>query len=296
MYRSDFLVLGGDITGKVVIPVVRQADGTFECEFLGTAHRFRDADDAAAFEKIIARTGAYPYWTDVDALAELRQSGRWADEAERVALDLMLERVERWIRLAEERLGGTGAKVFMGAGNDDPFEVDEILASSDFVIHHDNRVVEIDEHHEMLGLGYANMTPWRCPRDVPDEELGARLERLIGEVDTIETSIFCVHVPPVDSQLDTCPMLDDSVYPPAVVQRGGEPVLYGAGSSAVRTAIETHQPLVGLHGHIHESRGVAEIGRTKLFNPGSEYSEGVLRGVIVNLTEDGVLSYQLTSG
>ena len=46
-----------------------------------------------------------------------------------------------------------------------------------------------------------------------------------------------------------------------------------AGSTAVRASIEKHQPLVGLHGHIHESKGFVTLGRTLCLNPGSEYGK-----------------------
>ena len=70
----------------------------------------------------------------------------------------------------------------------------------------------------------------------------------------------------------------------------------GVGSTAVRTAIETHQPPLALHGHIHESRGAVKIGRTLCLNPGSEYSDGVLRGAVVTLSERAVKRHQLLSG
>jgi Icc-related predicted phosphoesterase len=78
--------------------------------------------------------------------------------------------------------------------------------------------------------------------------------------------------------------------------RAGMPVLAGVGSTAVRNVIERHQPPLALHGHIHESRGEAKIGRTICLNPGSEYSDGVLRAVIVTLSETGVKGYQFMSG
>ena len=79
--------------------------------------------------------------------------------------------------------------------------------------------------------------------------------------------------------------------------RGGSPVISGVGSSAVRASIEAHQPLLALHGHIHESRGQVRLGRTVSLNPGSEYAEGVLRGVIVTLSRrKGLRGYQLVSG
>jgi Icc-related predicted phosphoesterase len=69
-----------------------------------------------------------------------------------------------------------------------------------------------------------------------------------------------------------------------------------AGSTAVREAIEELQPLVGLHGHIHEGRGETKIGRTLCLNPGSVYSEGVLNGVLLTLADGQVRDYQFTQG
>jgi uncharacterized protein len=295
-YKADVLVMGGDITGKVIVPIVRQAAGGYEFRFQGSTRQVADEDELAAIEKIMHRTGSYPYRTDPEEIAALEKSGG-GSEVDGIALELMAERVRNWVRLAEERLAGTGARLLMGCGNDDPYELDEIIQASEFVVAHDNRVVRIDDHHEMIGLGYANPTPWECPRDISEEELGEKLERLSGEVSDMANCVFTVHVPPVDSRLDTCPELDTSVDPPALItDAGGEPIMHGAGSTAVRDAIERHQPIASLHGHIHESRGAVKIGRTEAFNPGSEYSEGVLRGLIVNLTPDRVLSHQFTTG
>jgi Icc-related predicted phosphoesterase len=69
------------------------------------------------------------------------------------------------------------------------------------------------------------------------------------------------------------------------------------GSTAVREAIERQRPLLGLHGHVHESAGVEKIGRTVCINPGSDYGDGILRGAIVELDRDrGVRNWQLTQG
>jgi Icc-related predicted phosphoesterase len=76
---------------------------------------------------------------------------------------------------------------------------------------------------------------------------------------------------------------------------GGE-VTGPVGSTAVRAAIEEHQPLLSLHGHIHESGGAVRIGRTLAINAGSEYGEGVLRGVLVTVGGGKVLRYQATTG
>jgi hypothetical protein len=72
--------------------------------------------------------------------------------------------------------------------------------------------------------------------------------------------------------------------------------MISVGSKAVRAAIEKYQPLVGLHGHIHESRSAQKIGRTTCINPGSEYGEGILRGCLVTFAEGVIEGFQMTSG
>lgn len=296
-YHCTCLVLGGDITGKMVVPIIEQADGTFEATFMGNHHKLKDRQAVAKLEEHISRAGSYPYLTDSDVVRRLQELGEREQKIEAISLELMVERLREWMRLAEERLGNGDVTIFMGAGNDDPFELDSVLNASNVVVVHDGNVVRIDEHHEMIGVGYANITPWNCPRDIEEDALKVRIDDLVARIEDVPNSVFCIHVPPKDSRLDTCLKLDASVYPPSVVVDGrGQPVEHGAGSLAVAEAIRAYQPLVGLHGHIHESRGRVMIGRTEAYNPGSEYAEGILRGVILNLTEVRVLSYQFTSG
>ena len=52
----------------------------------------------------------------------------------------------------------------------------------------------------------------------------------------------------------------------------------------------------GIHGHIHESRGTFKLGKTLCINPGSEYTEGILRGSLIELRGGKVRSQQLTAG
>jgi Icc-related predicted phosphoesterase len=108
--------------------------------------------------------------------------------------------------------------------------------------------------------------------------------------------VFNLHCPPLDSGLDRCVKLDTSTDPPTPVTTGGRPTYAGGGSRAVRDAIQTYQPLVGLHGHIHESPGQIAYGRTRCFNPGSEYGQGVLNGVMLYIRDGELAGYQHTCG
>ena len=287
-YNVNTLILGGDLTGKVLVPIV-EVDGHWEMTFLGRHEVLRTLEEVTEAEKRIRFNGFYPYRCTPDELARMEADRAYAD---RVFRQVMRASVERWVRLAEERLRGTGVRCFIMPGNDDEFEIDEVLAGSDVVVNPDGAIVEIDGY-QMLSLAWANPTPWKSPRELPEEELAARIERLARELDPSLPVIFNLHCPPYDSTLDSAPQLREDL---SVVMVGGQPNMVPVGSRAVREAIERYQPVVSLHGHIHESRGAVRIGRTLCINPGSAYGEGVLHGALVRLENDRVASYQLVSG
>ena len=241
-------------------------------------------------EKKIRFTGYYPYRTTADEVAQLREH---PEKLDAVFTNVMTDTLRRWVGLAEERLKGKGVKIYMTGGNDDRPEVEDVLKSSDYVVDPEGEVVTLEDGREMLSSGWSNPTPWKTPRECTEEEIAAKLDMMISKVQNMETCVFNLHVPPYDSGLDACPKLDETLKP---VYAGSEIIMMSAGSTAVRSAIEKHQPAVGLHGHIHESRGFIKIGRTLCLNPGSEYTEGILRGVIVELDGKDVRNYLLTVG
>ncbi|MEM2901951.1 MAG: metallophosphoesterase [Candidatus Bathyarchaeia archaeon] len=292
-YKVDVLILGGDITGKFVVPIVRRGDA-FRCRFMGDEWVLRSEEELKSLEQQIRDTGGYFFHVDEEGKRKLDAN----PEKLREMLDqLILQRVKEWVKMAEERLKGLNVKFFVTGGNDDSYSVDKVLRSSQAIIDPDGEAVSLNGDVEMISLSQVNMTPWKCPRDVPDEDLGERINELASTVRDVRKTIFNLHAPPYGSGLDVAPKLDTSVTPPKVVTtQAGEVVLENVGSRSVRNAIERYQPMLGLHGHVHESRGVAKIGKTICLNPGSEYSEGLLRGVIVTLDKGKVKSYQFTSG
>jgi Icc-related predicted phosphoesterase len=292
-YEADIVMLCGDITGKMVVPIVKGSDGVYTSKLFGQEQRVTTDDELSKLEETIANSGYYAYRTDEETKKQIQTDPKRIDALFR---KLMLERLERWLKMAEQQYRDTGIKCIMTAGNDDLPDVEPVLSSSDFVINSEHKVIRLDEFHEMITVGEVNVTPWNCPRDVPDEKLKELIDDLASKTENVENAVFNLHAPPKDSTLDTAMQLDSSVDPPKIVTKAGQPMTMGVGSASVRAAIEKYHPLLGLHGHIHESRGIANIGRTLCINPGSEYGEGILRGVIVNLAKDKVLSYQLTSG
>jgi Icc-related predicted phosphoesterase len=288
-YEADALILGGDLTGKALVPIVEQGGGTWASHVLGRDEVVRGEAEVGELEKRIRFNGFYPYRCAREEYERLA-----ADEAyrEQVVSTVIVAELERWLDLAEEKLGASDVRCLVMPGNDDEFEIDAVLARSQRIENPDGRVVRLGDY-QVLSSAWANPTPWDSPRELPEEELAAKLEALADELDDGVPAIFNLHCPPYDSGLDMAPQLTDDLR---VVTKGGEQVLQPVGSRAVRELIERRRPLLGLHGHIHESRHAATIGRTLCVNPGSAYSEGVVDGVLVDLDGDRILRHQFVQG
>ncbi len=294
-YEVHVLVMGGDILGKLAVPIIRDGNGHYRATLQGRTERL---ETEAELKNLLDRIGTLGYYSTIMDEDEYR-----AVQADPAAVDALFhelaqQRLEAWVDLAETRLSGTGIRCYVTGGNDDYPDVLEALRreGTQSIFACEGQVVQVDDDHPMISMGFSTPTPWKTPREVSDEELGVMIDKMIARVSDLGHCIFNFHDPPVDSTLDTCPMLDWNTDPPSQIVRGGQVVLFGAGSASVRRAIETHQPLLGLHGHIHESPGVVKIGRTVCVNPGSEYGEGILRGCLVTLANGTVDGYQLTSG
>ena len=289
-YKANVIIIGGDVAGKAITPIFRR-DGGLAAEHLGVWRYPKTREEIDALEREIRSIGNYPYMTTEEEWKEVVKDTARMD----VIFDhLIQESVERWCRVAEERLKPQGVRIFMNKGNDDPLILEETIRKSGYVEYPNDRAIYIDADHEMISLGYANMTPWNLPGDLPEEVLASKIDSLASGLRNVKNSIFNIHVPPINTHLDIAPKLDVNLRP--VITTGGEPEMAHVGSTAVRAAIEKYQPLIGLHGHIHESKGHVKIGRTNCFNPGSEYTSGVLKGLAVDLSEDKMTSHVFTTG
>jgi uncharacterized protein len=288
-YGANVLILGGDVTGKMVVPIAEQADGHHLASFAGKDVRLEGEEAVGDFERRIADMGFYP---KVMSEAEYQELHASPDGQERLFRTLIEERLGQWAEYAEPRLADQGVKCFAAPGNDDAFWVDDVLASTGAIELLEGRIVALDGV-EMLTTGWSNATPWKTERECSETELMERILPMIEQLADPAAAIFNIHVPPYQTVLDQCPELDEQLRP---VHKGGNPVMTSAGSTAVRELIEEYQPVLGLHGHIHEGRGIAKLGRTVCVNPGSNYSEGVLNGSLIRLSDGGVRDVQLTQG
>lgn len=290
-YKADVLILGGDLTGKMVVPLIRQAGGGYRARFQGRHHLLEDETQRQEFERLVRFNGFYPVVLDLDEYQECADDGV---KRERLFTELMSQSVRRWVDIVDERLASTGVRCIVYPGNDDEFSVDGIIGESRVMENPDESVVDLGDH-ELIGMAHTNLTPFGSPRELSEADLEDRLEKLISTLRNPSTSVFALHCPPANSGLDMAPRLSSVDGELKVVTAAGHTEMIPVGSTAVRRVIERYQPLLGAHGHIHESRGTARLGRTVCFNPGSEYSEGLLRGALVVLGADSVVGCQLVT-
>ncbi len=289
-YEASLLVLGGDVTGKALVPIMDLGADRYEVLLQDQRHEFEGASELDRFRGMIRSRGLYPIVVTHDELAELQGQPARLDALFR---EQVIQTVEQWVALADERLPKSGARCFMCPGNDDDFAIDEVLAGSSHIELAEGRVIDVGGGYELLSTGWANVTPWKTHREESEEDLAARIGAMVRAASAPpERLIFNFHCPPHGTSLDEAPKITDDLK----IVDGGR-VIAHVGSTAVRDAIRDAEPALGLHGHIHEARASARLGRTLAVNPGSSYEQGVLQGVVVDL--DGKRSlkrHALTTG
>jgi len=287
-YEADVLILGGDMTGKAVVPFIHQGGKNYRVTLLEQEFDITNDDELLQMKKKVRSRGYYPYLTTPDEMSELEQD---PSRVHQIFLQEVLGVVQQWMDLADKKLDGTDMKVYCSPGNDDMDEVDEIVRSSRRVLLVEGQVTPLDEHHEMIASGWSNRTPWDTHREEDEDQLQVRYEAMISKLKDPRNAVFNIHVPPYKSGLDEAPELDKDLRPVLAGQS-----LQPVGSTALREVIRKHQPLLGLHGHIHEGRGTTRIGKTLCINPGSMYEQGTLLGTIVKLGKNKIENYVLTTG
>ncbi|TMB49391.1 MAG: metallophosphoesterase [Chloroflexi bacterium] len=289
VYSADVLVLGADLAGKAIQSIVRGLNGRWRCTFIGTQYDVAEGQELTDLEKLIEDHGYYPYRAEPGELEARRDAG----SLDELFLSLMRVRLEEWLELADQRLRPLGLPMYVMLGNDDPPELQALLDQSPWATPAEGHVLRIDGEHELLSWGYSNITPWNSHREQTEEQLSTTLRGLATTLRDPARSVFNVHVPPLGTGLDEAPVLDENLR---VVQVLGQVKFAAVGSSAVRDVLTEVQPLLSLHGHIHESAAMRRLGRTLAINPGSDYGTGVLNGALVTLEADKIVAHQLVRG
>jgi uncharacterized protein len=286
-YKANVLIMGGDLTGKAVVPIIRAGSGTYRVDFMGRREVVTE-DGMEASKAAIRYNGLYPYICDPEEALKLADPGY----LNQVFVKVISEELIGWLSIAQERLEPSGVALYVMPGNDDEFFIDDLLAENNWVINPDRRVVPV-AGFQLLSCSWVPPTPWDSSRECSEEELAATLHELERELDPMHPMIFNLHSPPYRTGLDDAPLLNEDLSMSLVA---GQPRMVPVGSHAVRDIIERLQPAVALHGHIHESRGIAKLGTTKCVNPGSSYGVGTLDGCLVKFSGEAVRSIQLVRG
>ncbi|MGC9182036.1 MAG: metallophosphoesterase family protein [Thermogladius sp.] len=291
MYKANVLVLSGDLTGKVLVPIVRHGDGTWTARYFGSRWVMKSESEVAAFEEKLEGAGAYYVRVDERELEELKNN---PDLVNRVMVEKMVERMRRWLELLVSKVDTRSVTTVVMPGNDDEWVIDGVIREYEDrgVVYPLEKVFTV-EKLEVVSSPYVNPTPWKTPREKDEKDLEKYLEKLISKLADPSKSIFNFHAPPYNTMLDLAPKLTKDLR---VVTVAGVPQFEHVGSKAVRKVIEKYQPVIGLHGHIHESGGQDVIGRTVVVNPGSEYSEGVLKAYIVEVEGERLVNYYKIEG
>ena len=288
IFDLDALVISGDMTGKLIIPVFKQPDGNYHSTLFGETSVLKESD-LPEYEKKVRKLSYLPYRTTQEEAAKIADD---EDLRERVFEQLQINVIKEWLNLVPQKVPAK-CKVILTPGNDDVLAIDDVIRSNPNVTYGEEEVVSLDNEHEVACCGWSNPTPWHTPRECSEEQLLQKLERTVAKVKNLETAVFCFHCPPYDTQIDLAPKLTDDLRP---VYAHGKPLMVPVGSKSVRAVIEKYQPLVALHGHIHESSGYVRIGRTQCVNPGSEYGEGIMRAYLVELDGPKITRLQRVEG
>ncbi|HEY9244873.1 MAG TPA: hypothetical protein VIP48_22980 [Streptosporangiaceae bacterium] len=287
-YKADLVVLGGDVTGKVMVPIVAHS-GYWQTTVRGETIRMDTQTELDEVQKQIRNKGYYPSIVTPDELQTLSNEEGAVD---RRFSQEMTASLDRWLDMADGKLKGGQIPCILNGGNDDIWEIDDIIESSPCVTFGEAKSLDLDGFH-LVSMGWTNPTPWDTFREAPEEELKQKIDAVVGQIPDMERAIFNFHAPPYGTGLDEAPALDENLRP----MHGGA-VMKPVGSKAVRDAINSYQPMLSVHGHIHESRGVKKMGRTLAINPGSVYGDGVLQGAVLELNpkKGKVTKYLLVNG
>lgn len=206
-YDVNVIVMGGDIQGKLMIPIINEGNGHHRATVQGRVEHLESEEE---LKNLMGKLDILGFYYKVMELDEFQSLQANPEDVHSLFNVLAKQKLINWVSLAEERLNGTGIKCFVTGGNDDEWEVLNVMkqepTKSFFAV--ENEMVHVDEDHTMISVGISTPTPWKTPREVSEEELSAMIEQMAALVPDMSKAIFNFHDPPKDSTLDTCPMLD----------------------------------------------------------------------------------------
>ena len=226
-YKADMVVLGGDVTGKVLVPILAMP-GYWEVSFGGQRLRLETKTELDEIQRKIRDRGSYPSVMAPDELDALNEQDGSVDR--RFTLE-MTRGLDRWLDMADGKLRGGEIPCILNGGNDDIWEIDDIIEQSPCVSFAESKVIDIGGFY-LASMGWTNPTPWNTFREAPEDVLTTKIDAVVSQIPDMGRAVFNFHAPPYGTGLDEAPALDDSMRP----IHGGA-VMKPVGSKAVREAI-----------------------------------------------------------
>src|SRR6201998_1123884 len=95
-YKADLVILGGDVTGKVMVPITSH-NGYWEVVFAGETLRLESKEELEKIQTQIRNRGSYPAVMSPDELTHLSKEEGAVDE--RFSAE-MLSSLDRWLDMA----------------------------------------------------------------------------------------------------------------------------------------------------------------------------------------------------
>jgi len=290
-YKIDTVMLCGDLTGKMVVPIIKQPDGRYLVYFFKSKWHLKTTEEIERMKLRLENSGNYPFMTTPEEVEYLKKNPANVDLIMKKAI---LERIRKWLDIAVERIDVKTKQLIVMPGNDDIFDIDGVINEYEDrgIVYPLHKVIEI-AGVETISFDHVNPTPWDTPRELKEEDMKKRIDSLVSMLTDPGQSIFNFHCPPYGTRLDLAPKLDKNLKPVTI---GGEVEFVNVGSKAVRDALMKYKPQIGLHGHIHESSGIEKLGGVPIVNPGSEYGEEMLRGILFEIENKKVAKYWRVEG
>lgn len=285
-HKADVLMLCGDLTGKALVPLIENPGGKAVAFYFGRDWTLETEREKQDMEKRLQDSGVYTVRASPQEVEEWKQDSA---EVERLMSVLIEERLREWLETLLEQIDMESVLTVVMPGNDDDLAVDGVIKDYEDrgIIFPLERAITIGGF-ETISLAHTNPTPWDTPRETDERQLARLIKKEVSRLADPHRSIFNFHCPPYGTRLDLAPELDRNLRPVTVA---GQVSFKPVGSKAVRDAITKYKPVLGMHGHIHESYGAEKLGETLILNPGSEYGEGILRGFIIDLSDRGPETY-----
>src|ERR1700684_2768892 len=208
-YKADMVVLGGDVTGKIMVPIVAY-NGFWEVTVRGERMRLESREELLKVDQQLRDRGPYPA---IVAREELDQLSSQDAITNRFNAE-MTRSLDRWLDMADGKLRGGAIPCVLNGGNDDIFEIDPILEAAPSVTFAEGKVIDLGGF-TLVSMGWTHPTPWDTPRQAPEDQLAAKIDAIVGQVPGVnmDRTIFNFHAPPYGTGLDEGPALDSTMRP-----------------------------------------------------------------------------------